>query len=57
MGQLILYGYAVIGVFYALYFNIQLMFSNFWAWLFFGEVICTLKGVIWPYYALTLNII
>ena len=57
MGQLIAQGYVVIGALYALYFNIELMFRDFWAWLLFGEVICTLKGIIWPYYALTLNII
>lgn len=41
------YGLSV-GIF-VLYFNWQYAHENgFWAWLFFGEVIATFKGILWP---------
>jgi hypothetical protein len=41
-----------IGVFIAtLYFNWRYATEHgFWAWLFFGEVVATIKGFVWPIY-------
>ena len=43
--------YGLIGAGYAIYFNyIYLMEKGFVAWLFFGEVIATFKGFLWPFF-------
>lgn len=47
MGLLIAYGISV-GVF-GLYYNYLYAVENgFLAWLFFGEIIATLKALVWP---------
>jgi hypothetical protein len=49
MGLLIAYGISV-GVF-GLYYNYLYAIENgFLAWLFFGEIIATLKSLVWPLY-------
>jgi len=47
MFLLIAYGISV-GIF-GLYYNYLYAIENgFWAWLFFGEIIATLKSLVWP---------
>jgi hypothetical protein len=44
---LIAYGISV-GIF-GLYYNYLYAIENgFWAWVFFGEIIATLKALVWP---------
>ena len=46
---LALYGLSVMIM--ATYFNFLYANENgFLAWLFFGEIIATLKGIVWPYF-------
>jgi hypothetical protein len=41
--------YGLSAAIFSLYFNWQYAQEHgFMAWLFFGEVIATLKGVLWP---------
>ena len=41
--------YGLIGAGYAIYFNyIYLFEKGFVAWLFFGEIIASLKALVWP---------
>ena len=43
--------YGLIAAGYAIYFNyIYFMENGFVAWLFFGEVIATFKGFLWPFF-------
>jgi len=43
--------YGLISAYYALYFNwMVFMEEGFLVWLFFGEVIATFKGLLWPFF-------
>ena len=56
--QLILIPYFVIASLFGLYFNwIYANTQGFTAWLFFGEVVATIQGFLWPIYLLTGNTI
>ena len=48
---IIFYIYAIsVGIFGA-YYNYQYAQENgFWSWVFFGEIIASLKALIWPLY-------
>jgi len=46
-----LYIYMTIAGFAALYFNYLYAVENgFIAWVFFGEIIATFKGLLWPFF-------
>ena len=48
-GLLVIYAFSV-GIF-GLYFNWLYAAENgFIAWLFFGEIIASLKAIVWPYF-------
>ena len=52
-GLLLLIGsvYGLISAYYALYFNwMVFMEEGFLVWLFFGEVVATFKGLLWPFF-------
>ncbi len=54
--QLILIPYFFIAAFFSLYFNwVYATTKGFISWLFFGEVVATLQGFLWPIYLLTGN--
>ncbi len=36
---------AIFGLYYNWLFAVQ---NGFWAWLFFGEIIASLKAIVWP---------
>ena len=49
IGLLVIYGISV-GIF-GLYFNwLYAVEHGFIAWVFFGEIIATLKALVWPYF-------
>ena len=45
------FGYFLsVGIF-GLYYNYLYAIENgFWAWVFFGEIVASLKALIWPYF-------
>jgi len=50
-GLLVVYGWSA--AIAALYFNyLYARDHGFVAWIFFGEIIATLKALIWPYFIL-----
>jgi hypothetical protein len=47
--RLLIQGYFLIGFLTVPYFNYQYATKHgFWSWLFFGEVMATLKSFAWP---------
>ena len=54
--QVILIPYVVIAGLLALYFNwVYAITKGFISWLFFGEIVATIQGFLWPIYVLTGN--
>ena len=52
--QVILIPYVVIAGLFALYFNwVYAITKGFFSWLFFGEIVATIQGFLWPIYVLT----
>lgn len=42
--------YFILVIMFAVYFNYLFYAEHgFWTWFFFGEVIATLKALVWPY--------
>ena len=49
IGQIILFIYGAIAMVMTVYYNWEYANTNgFFAWLFFGEIIATFKGFLWP---------
>ena len=45
------YVYMFISSFFVLYFNYTFAIENgFVAWVFFGEIVATFKGLLWPFF-------
>ena len=51
--HVIFYIYLFVSGLFGIYFNwMYAVTRGFWSWVFFGEVVATLQGLLWPLYLL-----